>query len=115
MTEKQRRWLQLLSIVAVMLAIPIIRHRYLPEPEDPFMALYKEQCAVCHGEHMEGAAQGPAPVGRPLLTGESVDELRTAITRGIPDRGMPAWGDVLDEGQISSMALLIAERRQDLA
>ena len=98
-----------------MLAIPIVGHRYLPEPGDPFMELYQERCAVCHGNHMEGAAQGPALVGRPLRTGDSVDELRVAITRGIPDRGMPAWQDILDEGQISSVALLIAERRQDLA
>ena len=98
-----------------MLAIPIVGHRYLPEPGDPFMELYQERCAVCHGNHMEGAAQGPALVGRPLRTGDSVDKLRVAITQGIPDRGMPAWQDILDEGQISSVALLIAEKRQDRA
>lgn len=114
MTLKQRRWLQLLGIITVMLAVPIIGHNYLVKPEDPFMTQYRERCAVCHGDRMQGAAQGSALVGADLRGGDSVDELKVSIARGAPERGMPRWDGILKPADITSMALLIAERRQDL-
>ena len=78
---------------------------------EPFAPLYAENCAVCHGESFEGNAQGPALVGAPLLHGESVNEIARSIAAGYPERGMPPWAGALDEGQIRSLAILIAEKR----
>ncbi len=78
---------------------------------EPFAPLYADNCAVCHGEAFEGNAQGPALVGRELIHGDSVNDITRSIAEGFPERGMPPWGGVLDEGQIRSLAILIAEQR----
>ncbi|MGE0623940.1 MAG: PQQ-dependent sugar dehydrogenase [Pseudomonadales bacterium] len=80
---------------------------------DPFTPMYAENCAVCHGESFEGATQGPALVGREFTHGDSVDDIAGSIARGFPDKGMPGWSGTLDDGQIRSLAILIAERRVD--
>ncbi|MEQ8859854.1 MAG: PQQ-dependent sugar dehydrogenase [Pseudomonadales bacterium] len=79
--------------------------------DDPFTPLYVSNCAACHGEAFEGAAQGPALLGRTLTHGDSVAELVASIARGYPERGMPGWSGALDAGDIRSLAILIAERR----
>ena len=79
--------------------------------EDPFAPLYADNCAVCHGAEFQGAAQGPALVGRDLANGDTVPELFSSIAGGFPDRGMPGWSGSLNEGQIRSLAILIAEQR----
>jgi glucose/arabinose dehydrogenase len=81
---------------------------------DPFHELFQEQCAVCHGEEYEGTPIGTALVGVALKHGDSVAEIEQSIIRGSPERGMPAWGDVLDEGQIRSLAILVVERRRNM-
>ncbi|MFI5319969.1 MAG: PQQ-dependent sugar dehydrogenase [Myxococcota bacterium] len=80
-------------------------------PPDPFIRLYAERCAVCHGESFEGAAQGPALIGRALAQGDSVAQLSVSIANGVPERGMPAWSAVLTEAQIRGLAILVAEQR----
>lgn len=80
---------------------------------DPFVATWQANCAVCHGEQLEGAAQGPALVGRALTHGDSVDAIARSIAEGSPQRGMPAWSATLDPGSIRSLAIYVAERRAD--
>jgi hypothetical protein len=83
----------------------------ITRPPDPFVPLYAEQCAVCHGEAFEGAAQGPALVGRALTKGDTVAHLSASIATGVPARGMPAWAGVLNDAQIRGLAILVAEQR----
>ena len=80
---------------------------------DPFVTMYSENCAVCHGQQMEGGAQGPALVGGPLQHGESVAEIAASIANGFPNNGMPGWGATMEESHIRSIAILVAERRVD--
>ncbi|MGI9328042.1 MAG: PQQ-dependent sugar dehydrogenase [Pseudomonadales bacterium] len=80
---------------------------------DPFTTMYVDNCAVCHGDNMQGAAQGPALIGAPLKHGESVAELVQSIAKGFPASGMPGWEATLDEGNVQSLAILVAERRVD--
>ena len=47
--------------------------------DDPFAPLYADNCSVCHGANLEGAAQGPALVGNVLVHGDSVAELTESI------------------------------------
>jgi len=81
--------------------------------KDPFMPMYADNCAVCHGERMEGTPQGPALVGAALAHGESVAELVRSIGTGFPERGMPAWSATLEASHVQSLAILIAEKRVD--
>jgi len=78
---------------------------------DPLAPLYAENCAVCHGEAFEGAAQGPALVGRALTNGDSVAQLSVSIASGFPERGMPGWSGTLNEAQIRGLAIFVAEQR----
>jgi glucose dehydrogenase len=64
-----------------------------PPPADPRgEAVFKEKCAVCHGEHREGAQDlGPTLMG--LGSRLSADQVRTVINGG--KRKMPQIPDVI--------------------
>ena len=62
-------------------------------PFSRFGITYQETCAVCHGEQLQGAAQGTQLRGE-LMHGDSVIELARNIGTGFPDQGMPAWSEV---------------------
>lgn len=81
--------------------------------EDPFLPVYAEHCAVCHGDDMRGSAQGPALVGRALAHGDTVDALAASIGHGYPGLGMPAWSQTMEDSEVRSLAILIAEKRVD--
>ncbi|NKB99078.1 MAG: hypothetical protein GKR90_11385 [Pseudomonadales bacterium] len=76
--------------------------------------VFQENCAVCHGERMQGSAQGTALVGLELAHGDSMTELTNSVSKGFPQAGMPAWGDVFTEQELKSMALWIPENRDGL-
>ena len=76
-----------------------------------FGEVFRENCAVCHGENLEGSAMGTPLVGVDLIHGDSMETLIASITDGYEDQGMPAWSEVLDEQQIKSLALWINENR----
>ena len=55
MSIRTRKWIIVLGIVSFMLGVPMVAYRYLPEQEDSFFTLYKDNCAICHGENLEGS------------------------------------------------------------
>jgi glucose/arabinose dehydrogenase/cytochrome c553 len=79
---------------------------------DGFIKQFNEQCAVCHGEDLRGAALGTPLVGVDLRHGDSVKEIAKSVANGFPDTGMPAWSETLNESQIWNLALYVAEQRQ---
>lgn len=79
-----------------------------------YAKLYREHCAVCHGDRLEGAAQGKPLVGVELVNGESIEQLSHSISNGNPAKGMPGWAESLDAMQIKSLALYISESRANL-
>ena len=76
--------------------------------------LYSDNCAVCHGERLEGAALGPPLMGGELVYGASTDELVASISNGFLKRGMPAWSDTMSAEQIKTLAIWIVETREGL-
>lgn len=94
---------------------PTIYAQEAPAMPVIFEALYAEQCAVCHGDNMQGAAQGTPLVGVELKHGDSLDALIASIADGAPGTAMPAWKDTLDANEVRQMALMIRERRANLA
>ena len=84
------------------------------EPALTFEALYEQQCAVCHGNELQGEAIGVPLVGRDLLHGQSLEELAISIADGFPDSGMPAWSETLNTNQIRTLAVFIAEQRDSM-
>jgi glucose/arabinose dehydrogenase len=79
---------------------------------DGFIKQFNEQCAVCHGENLQGAALGTPLVGVTLRHGDSVKEIAKSIASGFPETGMPAWSETLNESQMWNLALYVAEQRQ---
>ena len=84
------------------------------EPGLAFEALYEEQCAVCHGNELQGEAIGVPLVGGDLLHGESLEEVAVSIAEGYPDSGMPAWSESLTTTQIRTLAVFIVEQRDSM-
>ncbi len=97
--------LLLLPVGVVLLLLALTR--------DPFVQAYAENCSVCHGENLEGTPLGTPLVGRDLIYGDTIGEIAKSISDGSAERGMPAWSETLDDGQIRVLAILIAERRAD--
>lgn len=75
--------------------------------------LFQENCAVCHGDNLEGAAQG-TPLRGPLRHGETVAEIITGIADGYAGSVMPAWREALSADQIRGLALYVLETRANL-
>jgi glucose/arabinose dehydrogenase len=79
---------------------------------DSFIKQFNMSCAGCHGENLQGAAQGVPLVGVDLKYGTTVPEIAAAIANGSPQQGMPAWSETMTEQKIWNLALYVAEQRQ---
>ena len=81
-------------------------------PADLVARLYQRECAVCHGEALQGAPQGTALRGAELLHGDSIDDIAKSTAEGFSERGMPGFSPALSDQQIWAVALYISEQRQ---
>ena len=72
--------------------------------------LYKENCASCHGDQMQGAS-APSMLDDIWLNGGDDDSLARSIRNGFPDRGMPAWGALIPDKEIRAMVIYMREMR----
>ena len=78
-----------------------------PDEVLDFPALYKQNCAACHGENgRSGAAISLANPVYIALAGEN--RLQGVIASGVPGKLMPAFarsaGGMLTDGQVSALA-----------
>lgn len=55
-------------------------------------SVYKEHCAVCHGENLEGGI-GPALLGPKFVYGGTLEDHARVITNGTPN-GMPGFAQL---------------------
>ena len=81
-------------------------------PPDLVARLYQKECAVCHGDALQGAPQGTALKGADLLYGDSLDDIARSTAEGFPQRGMPGFSEALGEERVRALALYISEQRQ---
>lgn len=80
-------------------------------PVDMVKQLFGTECAVCHGENLQGAAQGTPLVGLDLRYGDTLEQLIASTSIGSEERGMPGWASILSEEQIKALAIFISEQR----
>ena len=73
--------------------------------------LFNEYCVVCHGEQLQGSAQGVALVGRELKGGATAAAIEASIGQGAPELGMPVWSQTLTPTQIRALAIYVGEKR----
>ena len=100
-------------LVVAALSAPLLAQQ-ADQRASSFGDVYRDNCAVCHGEDLRGAAQGTPLAGQPLIHGETMQALVQSIANGFPDKGMPAWSEVFSEQQIKSLALYISEVRDGM-
>jgi len=74
---------------------------------------FQENCAVCHGENLEGEAQGPSLRGD-LAHGEAMADVVAIIANGNVDDGMPSWNDIFTPVQIQGLAMYVLESRANV-
>lgn len=69
--------------------------------------IFKDKCALCHGEFGEGLI-GPNLIDNYWLHGGGkISDIATTIRSGIPDKGMAAWKDRIPEEDILRIAVYI--------
>jgi mono/diheme cytochrome c family protein len=78
---------------------------------DEIGGLYQAQCAVCHGENLEGAAQGPSLLTPDLVHGDGITSLVASIAVGYPEKKMPGWVTELGADKVRSLAIYVLEKR----
>jgi cytochrome c oxidase cbb3-type subunit 3 len=65
-------------------------------------AIYKADCAMCHGENLEGGI-GPALTGPTFLYGGTLADHVRVISEGTP-KGMPGFGKQLGPEKVRAVA-----------
>jgi glucose/arabinose dehydrogenase len=104
------------TVVMLSMTVAVTVYPTTPKAQPaPFVVTYQQSCSVCHGEDLEGAAQGTPLVGAELRHGGSIVEISKSIAEGFPQTGMPKWSETLDATQIQRLAIFISEKRSGLA
>ena len=67
---------------------------------NPGRAVYTQFCATCHGEDLKGG-NGSNLIDGEWAFGDERDEIVQTIKSGIPERGMPPFGQTLSDEQIN--------------
>ena len=78
---------------------------------DEMGAIYAANCAVCHGQALEGGALGPSLLLDDYLHGDSVEAITRSIWDGVPEKNMPAWRESLPRSEARGLAIYILEQR----
>ena len=75
--------------------------------------MFQENCEVCHGQDLTGAAQG-SPLRGELTHGQSINDIIASISEGYTEAGMPGWRDLLSPIEIRGLAMYILETRENI-
>jgi len=70
-------------------------------------SLFVAKCAQCHGKLGEGGI-GPNLTDDHYIHGHSLMQTFTVIDRGVPAKGMLAWGKQLKPGEIANLTAYVA-------
>ena len=114
--KKPRRYLKLCLIVipiALIEASAAFAQAEAYSGVTNSMVLFQENCAVCHGENLEGAPQG-TPLRGELRHGDSMADIIASTSNGYEASGMPTWRDRFSTAQIRNIAMYILETRANL-
>ena len=73
-------------------------------------SMFQQLCASCHGERLQGTATAKGFINTKFLHGADKSSIVASITKGITDKGMPAWKGALSTTDISKLADFIIAR-----
>jgi cytochrome c oxidase cbb3-type subunit 3 len=69
-------------------------------------AVFKANCVACHGDQGQGIV-GPNLTDAYWLHGGSPEAVLASVTHGYPDKGMPAWKNVLGAEKVRLAAAYV--------
>lgn len=72
--------------------------------------IYKEKCAACHGQNLEGGT-GPNLTDEYWLHGGSINDVFKTIKVGIPTKGMISWEKQLRPEEMQNVASFILTKQ----
>ena len=99
-------------VIPISLAVCLMSTTSLAQPRYGAIGdFFNETCSACHGTSLEGTNIGTPLVGIDLKNGDSVEAIQRSINQGNLVVGMPPFVNVLEEGQILSLAIYVLERR----
>jgi putative heme-binding domain-containing protein len=81
----------------------------LKEPNPALLSgqhLFEARCASCHGLNGKGGERAPDLVTRPEIARLSERELLDVLRKGVPSKGMPAFGG-MPPGELSSVVKFV--------
>jgi cytochrome c oxidase cbb3-type subunit 3 len=71
--------------------------------------LFAQTCVACHGADLSGGI-GPSLVDAIWIHGSEPEQIRATIERGVPEKGMPAWGPMLGPDKVAKLAAFVSTR-----
>jgi aldose sugar dehydrogenase len=71
---------------------------------------YAQNCASCHGANLQGGS-APSMLDDVWSVGGDPESLARAIRDGVPEKGMPAWGQVMEDKDVRAMVIYLQEQR----
>jgi cytochrome c oxidase cbb3-type subunit III len=72
--------------------------------------IFAVRCVSCHGSAGQGGI-GPNLTDRYWLHGGSLTQVAATITNGVSERGMPAWGPVLEPAELKAVVVFVRSLR----
>ncbi|GHF23744.1 hypothetical protein GCM10017044_17890 [Kordiimonas sediminis] len=99
-------------VSAVMLAaVSFSAQAQLRIGQGPVAETYKDFCASCHGDNMQGGS-GPSLIDDESLHGNTPADLTRIIAKGVPDTEMMAFEDGLSAEDIRALVIYISENKR---
>ncbi len=80
-------------------------------PAHPGAALYATSCTGCHGANLHDSGSGGSLLAERLKHGSAREDIHRSIAEGIPQMGMPAYGETLSDRQLADLTDYIVARR----
>lgn len=102
------------SALRLAFALTVLAAAAIParaqSPEDAGSALYSRYCVGCHGPQLRGGTAANLMVPK-LKHGEDRDSIYRSIAEGVPDFGMPAYGETMSKAQLTALTDFVLARR----
>jgi len=82
---------------------------------DPYIPMFADNCASCHGAELQGSDRGPALVDVTLNGGDSVSDLQHSISNAHLDIVAGGFAGQLSDVEMKGLAIYVGERRMGQA
>ncbi|WP_276088293.1 PQQ-dependent sugar dehydrogenase [Pedobacter sp. JY14-1] len=82
-------------------------------PQMDAEGIFQQLCASCHGDKLQGTATAKGFLNTKFLYGSDRKSIVNSITKGIAEKGMPAWNGAISPQDIGKLAdyIMLKSRR----